>query len=432
MKKYLDKNVYEAFIDRSNYILDHFDLVYLSVSGGKDSSVMVQLFNEVCKARGRYYDVYYVDLEAQYLATIHHVDELKRLSQIRDFYHLCLPLNLSNANSIFQTHWTCWNEAEQDKWIRPMPDDAININNHPFGDLFWEKMEFEQFMVKFPLWLKQKHKADKVAGLVGIRTDESYNRFRAIAFGKNLYNAQKWSTDNGKGVYSFYPIYDWRTEDIWHSVARFNLMYNEVYEMLYKNGVSIHEQRICQPYGSDQRVSLDQWAVLEPETWHKVVNRVSGANFGNLYTKSSLLGHNGTEKPDHMSWEQYAVFLLESLGMYSPELRDHYVRKINIFFDYYRENEGVDIKSIEDELTPSQIRNSRGDETNGKWIHWKRIARTIEKNDFACKGLSYGLTKKDIETASDLKEKWGKLLGLEHYTTKPMIKLANKIGYETN
>lgn len=432
MKKYLDKNVYEAFIERANYILDEFELIYLSVSGGKDSSVMVQLFNEVCQKRNKYYDVYYIDLEAQYVGTVNHVEELKKLSNIRTWYHLCLPLNLTNANSVFQTHWTCWNPSVEDKWVRPMPANCINEHNHLFGEYFTPNMEFESFMMKFPHWLKEKYESDNVAGLVGIRTDESYNRFRSIAFGKNLYKGKNWSTDNGKGYYTFYPIYDWRTEDIWHAVSKFDLSYNEVYELLNKNGVSIHQQRICHPYGADQRVSLDQWAALEPKTWHLVVDRVSGANFGNIYAKTSLLGHNKTEKPDHQTWEQYAIFLLESLGMYSKDLMEHYIRKIKIFLDYYEKEEGVKLQDISDAMTPSQIKQKYGHRSNGKWIHWKRIARTIEKNDFACRGLSYGLTKTDVETAKKLKQKWGKMLGLEHHTTKPMIKLAKEIEYETN
>lgn len=428
-KIYLEQNVYDAAIERMEFIFDEFDLVYLSLSGGKDSSVMIQLFNKVAKHKNRTFDVYYVDLEAQYQYTVDHIKELKKLSNIRDFYHLCLPLNLSNASSIFQPHWTCWENKLKDKWVKPMPDDAINEFNHEFGDLFFNKMEFEKFMIKFPKWLMKKHNKKKVAGLVGIRTDESYNRLRAIAFGKNLYSDKNWSTDNGNGYYSFYPMHDWRTEDIWHAVSKFNLMQNDVYEMLWKNGVGIHQQRICQPYGHDQRVSLDQWAVLEPETWHKVVNRVSGANFGSLYCKSSLLGHNGTEKPYFMNWEEYAIFLLESIGMYSKELMHHYIRKIKIFFEYYEKEHGIKISNIKDSLTVSEIKNKLDD--SGKWIHWKRIARTIEKNDFSCKGLSYGLTKKDVETAKELKEKWGKMLGIQQ-STKEMRKLSKEIGYEEN
>lgn len=427
MKRYLDKNVYEAFCERINYVFDHFNLVYLSVSAGKDSSVMLQLTNRIAQERERKFDVYFIDMEAQYSATIEHLYALKQMSQIRDFYHICLPLNLSNANSIFQTHWKCWDPLVRDKWVRDMPKDAINIDNHPFGNFFIEGEEFESFMIKFPKWLMKKHNEKKVAGLVGIRTDESYNRFRSIAFGKKLYRNKKWTTDNDNGYYSVYPLYDWRTEDIWHAVSKFDLMQNEVYEMLWKNGVGIHDQRICQPYGQDQRVSLNQWAALEPETWHKVVNRVSGANFGSLYCKTTLLGHNGTEKPDYMSWEEYAVFLLESIGLYSKDLMHHYIRKINIFFDYYEKEEGVKRQEIADELKPSDIKEKH--DQLGKWIHWKRIAKCIEKNDFSCRSLSYGLTKADKEEAVKLKEKWGKLLGIQQ-NTKEMRELSKEVGYE--
>src|SRR5690606_6904925 len=129
------------------------------------------------------------------------------------------------------------------------------------------------------------------------------------------------------------------------------------------------------PYGQDQRQSLNQWAKLEPDTWAKVVNRVSGANFGALYSKTSLLGHNGTSKPDYMTWERYAVFLLESMGLYSPELRDHYVRKIKILFDYIQEQANLTLGDIT-EAHPSKAKGLKD------WISWERIAITLEKNDF--------------------------------------------------
>ena len=46
-KIYLEKNVLDATFERLEFIFDHFDNIYFSVSGGKDSSVMVQLANIV-------------------------------------------------------------------------------------------------------------------------------------------------------------------------------------------------------------------------------------------------------------------------------------------------------------------------------------------------------------------------------------------------
>lgn len=93
-KVQLEKNVLEASIERLELIFRNFDHVYFSVSGGKDSSVMVQLANMVAKRFNKQFDVLFIDLEAQYQYTIKHIYELKQLSQIRDFYHIALPLAL--------------------------------------------------------------------------------------------------------------------------------------------------------------------------------------------------------------------------------------------------------------------------------------------------------------------------------------------------
>ena len=132
-KQYLDKNVYDAAIERLYYIFNEFELIYFSVSGGKDSSVMVQLGNIIAKDLNRKFDIFYVDYEAQYKQTINHIYELKQLSQIHNFYHLTMPFNSWNSNSIFQPHWTPWEEKEKEKWVRNMPSDSINIYNHQFA-----------------------------------------------------------------------------------------------------------------------------------------------------------------------------------------------------------------------------------------------------------------------------------------------------------
>ncbi len=426
-KIYLDKNVYEAFKERVNYIFDEFDNICFSVSAGKDSSVMVQLANIEAIKRGRTFDVMFVDYEAQYKMTIEHLYELKKLSNIRDFYHICWLMRAGNASSVFSPFWNPWRKEDESKWVRSMPtDNIITVDNNPFGNFFKPEIPLSEISSSFAKWYTHKY-SSKCAFGIGIRADESFHRFRAIAFGKNIYKGKKWTTLQSNSIINFYPVYDFKTEDIWVAVNKCNLTYNMTYEQMYKNGVGIHAQRICQPYGADQRVSLNQWAVLEPETWHKIVNRVSGANFGALYCKSSLLGHNRTEKPKHMNWEQYAVFLLETTGLYSKELMDHYVRKIKIFFEHYEKEYNVRVSDIQDEIEPKLIKEEYAE--SGKWIHWKRIARAIEKNDFSMRSLSYGLTKKDKEVMITLKNKWGKMLGIQQ-STKEMRNLSKEIGYE--
>lgn len=430
MKKYLDKNVYEAFVDRVNYILDEFDHIYISLSGGKDSSVMLQLACSVAHARKRTIDIMFIDYEAQYRATIDHVDELKTTNGVGEFYHIALPFKANNASSVLDRFWYPWDPKEEKRWVRQIPSDAIALKNHPFGDLYRGDLFLRGLFKMFSTWYRKNRRAEKVANMIGLRADESMNRFRAVAFGKNTYRGVNYSTEIGEGVFNFYPLYDWRTEDLWHAVHAFKLKYNKVYEMLWKDGVGIHDQRIAQPFGLRQINSLNQWSKLEPDTWAKMLNRVSGANFGNLYSKTKLLGNNGTCKPDHMSYEEYTVFLLESLGLYSTELRDHYYRKLRIYFDHYIEEGRISaLSEIPEEIDKQTVIKEKGRE-NGRWIQWKRIARCIEKNDFALTGCNYGITIQDKKDMKRLQEKWGKLLGIESYGTKAMNELAKEIGYE--
>lgn len=431
MKQYLDVNVYEAFNQRMEYIFAEFEHVYISLSGGKDSSVTIQLANEVAKKLNRTYDVMFIDYEAQYQYTIDHIYELKTLSNINQFYHIALPFKASNSCSVFSRFWYPWNEKFKSIWVRDLPKDAITKNNHPFGELYNEDLFLRGLFKMFSNWYMKHHNTNKVANVQGIRTDESMNRFRAVAFGVNMYKNVNYSTDNEDGTYSFYPIYDWRTEDIWAAVSKFELKFNYVYEMLYKMGVPIHDQRIAQPYGFRQMGGLEQWSLVEPESWAKVVNRVSGANFGNMYAKTSLLGHNGTSKPEHLNWEEYLIFLLESLGLYSSDLMLHYYKKIRIYLDHYIEEGRIKtIDEIPEEIDKETVIREKGRE-NGRWIQWRRIAKCIEKNDFTLTGCNYGTTIQDKKDLQKLKDKWNDLLGLEHYKTKEMQKLKNEIGYET-
>ena len=179
-KIYLEKNVLDAALERLEIIFNNFDNIYFSVSAGKDSSVMIQLANMVAQKLNKKYDVLFIDLEGQYKCTIDHLYELKQLSNIRDFYHIALPLALRNAVSVLQPKWICWEEESKDLWIRDLPEDSINIHNCPF-EWFRKGEEFEDFILQFADWYQKKWGGTIACG-VGIRTDESFNRFRTITF----------------------------------------------------------------------------------------------------------------------------------------------------------------------------------------------------------------------------------------------------------
>lgn len=419
-KVYTNKDVLTASLERYEYIFKEFDNIYFSFSGGKDSSVMVQLAAKVARKLNKKFDVLFIDLEAQYQETIRHVKEVKEdiSDVVNNFYWVCLPLSLRNASSIIQPKWVCWDEKDKEKWVRDMPANVINENNCPW-EWFKSEMEFEQFIADFARWYNTTFGKSAIG--IGIRTDESLNRFRTIISDrKETINGYGWTTrvKETDNAYHFYPIYDWSVEDVWGAVSKFNLKHNYIYELMYKNGLSLHEQRLCQPYGDDQRNGIDQFRYIEPETWEKVLNRVHGVNFANIYARTSLLGNIKSEKPKEMTWEQYSVFLLESLGIYAPELRDHYYKKIKTFIEWHLTNE--EIEKIPD-IADKKMESAK------KTASWRRIARAIEKNDFWMTRLSFSQTKKDVEKLFALKEKYANIIYAKDANQKHLKKIAEQM-----
>ena len=72
-KRLLGKSVLDAARERIAWTFDTFPRVYVSFSGGKDSTVMLHLVMDEAIKRGRKVGVLFVDLEGQYRRTIEQV-----------------------------------------------------------------------------------------------------------------------------------------------------------------------------------------------------------------------------------------------------------------------------------------------------------------------------------------------------------------------
>lgn len=74
-KQYKETNVLEEARLRITMAFDHFEKIYISFSGGKDSTTMLHLTMEEAIKRKRKVGVLFIDLEAQYKTTIAHVQK---------------------------------------------------------------------------------------------------------------------------------------------------------------------------------------------------------------------------------------------------------------------------------------------------------------------------------------------------------------------
>ena len=378
-KKYLEMNVYDSAIERLDLVCKDFDRICVSFSGGKDSSVLLHLAMAAAIKHDKLpVHVLFIDLEGQYKVTIEHMEEMLDMYKGKIVTHwVCLPLNMRNAVSSFDPHWCCWEPGVE--WVRELPKHDGVVSDQNYYPFYKYRMEFEDFTPAFAKWVAGD---EKMACLVGIRSDESLNRFRTIVKErKSRYKNKGWTTRITDNIYNAYPIYDWRVEDVWAYMGKSGLPYNTLYDKMYLAGKSLSEMRICQPYGDDQRKGLNLFHQIEPETWFRVVQRVSGANYGSIYCGNKMLGyHRGMGLPEGHTWESYTKLLLDSMPKKS---RDHFSKKFEVFIRWWSEH---DYEVIPDE-------SDRKLEASKKAPSWRRLAMCLLKNDFWCKSISFGMTK---------------------------------------
>lgn len=392
VKKYQLHSVLAAAQSRISEVFDNFERIYVSFSAGKDSTVMLHLVMDEAIKRNRKVGVLLIDLEAQYADSIAHAELMfEQYKDNIDPHWVAMPMLLRNALTNFEPRWMCWDPERQGAWVREKPVIAKTEKDYPD---FQPGVEFEEFVTMFAEWYSQ---GKPTAGFIGIRADESLHRYCTVAvWDKTLgmFNKRRWTTKVTEHAYNIYPIYDWRTEDIWRYHGKYpNKPYNQVYDKMQMAGVKLSQQRLCQPYGDDQRRGLWLYHLLEPETWFKVVARVNGANSGALYMQESgnMTGYGAVTKPDGHSWRSFCNLLLKTMPKVT---REHYKKRFIKFIAGWKKRGYAEIP----DEAPREL------EVNCWAPSWRRMCKVLLRNDYWCKGLGQTQPKSDA---------YGKFLALK-------------------
>ena len=415
IRVYKNTDVYTATNERIDFIFNNFERVYLSFSGGKDSGIMLNMVidymrrNNITEKIG----VQILDNEANYSHSLTFMHTIIRANlDILDVYWCCLPIVLPCSISSYAVDWCCWGVADEDRWVRPMPTDdyVVNIHNHPF-DFFIEDMPYDAFWDGFAEWYSQ---GKTCANLIGIRTSESLNRYRAIMNeDKVMFKGKPWTKKNTVHSYNVYPVYDWKTEDVWIANDKFDWEYNHLYDIFYKAGVPVTMMRVASPFMSEAKSSLSLYRVIDPDCWARLCARVSGANFIATYGKQ--LNYNSFKLPPGHTWKSFVKFLLETLpketganfkqrfiqsikywvrvGRGLPEEVIDGLIKIGVRFRFNgtTPHGGNSLRRVIIKVPPDHL-----DELhchNSMVTSWKRFALTILKNDHTCKYMGLSPTK---------------------------------------
>ncbi len=436
MKKiYTGQNVYEALQERLRFIFEEFDNIFVSFSGGKDSGLLLQLTLDFQKKYypGKTIGVFHQDFEAQYTVTTEYIEQtFEKIQHETEPYWVCLPMATRTALSSYQMYWYPWDDKMQEAWVRPMPQHpyVINLENNPMTTYRY-RMHQEDLAKQFGRWYRMSHGDKKTVCLLGMRADESLQRYSGIVNKKYGYKGECWITKQFKDMWAASPLYDWTLSDVWHAISIFGYDYNKLYDLYYMAGLKPDQMRVASPFNDYAKDSLNLYRVIDPEIWAKLVGRVQGANFGAIYGKSKAMAYRQVTLPKGHTWESYTKFLLDTLPV---RLRNNYVRKFNTSIDFWhKKGGGLEEKTIQELLDHGyricrngvsnytlmkhsriifldKIPDDTDDIKSSKDLpSWKRMCYCILKNDHICRHMGFGMTREQQRKIDLLKMKYSKV-----------------------
>lgn len=436
-REYLSKNVFQALQERFHFLFNEFDNIFISFSGGKDSGLLLNLLLDF---RKKYYPnktigVFHQDFEAQYSVTTEYIEKtFSRLEKEEnvELYWVCLPMATRTALSSYEMYWYPWDDTKEEIWVRPMPKHpyVIHLENNPITTYHY-KMHQEDLAKQFGRWYRLSHENKKTVCLLGMRSDESLQRYSGILNKKYGYKDTCWISNQFKDVWCASPLYDWSTGDVWHANYSFEYEYNRLYDLYYMAGLKPDQMRVASPFNDYAKDSLNLYRVIDPKIWVKLVGRVQGANFTAIYARTKAMGYKNLTLPEGHTWESYTHFLLSTLP---PRLRNNYIQKFKSSIRFWHNVGGGleedTIKELEDHgyaiarngvsnytlmkrsriIFLGKIPDNTDDIKTSKDIpSWKRMCFCILKNDHICRFMGFGITREQQKNINFLKEKYSKV-----------------------
>ncbi len=446
-KKELEMNVYDATQERLRFLFEEFDNIFVSFSGGKDSGLLLNL---VLDFQRKYYPkktvgVFHQDFEAQYAMTTEYIEyTFQRLGERNvERYWVCLPMATRTAMSNYEMFWYPWDDTKEALWVRPMPKHpyVINLQNNPITTYRY-RMHQEDLAKQFARWYRMSHGEKKTVCLLGIRANESLQRYSGFLNRRYGYKDTCWITRQFKDVYTASPLYDWKASDIWHANYIFNYPYNRLYDMYYRAGLTPDQMRVASPFNDSAKESLNLYRVIDPPMWAKLVGRVRGANFGAIYGKTKAMGYRNLTLPEGHTWKSYTRFLLETLP---AKTRNNYCRIFQTSIDFWHSVGGgleeETIRELEEHgykirrngvsnytlakcsrvIFLEKIPDDTDDILSSKDLpSWKRMCYCILKNDHICRFMGFGLTREQRKQVELLREKYKEVIK-EHVVEKSCV-----------
>lgn len=298
-----DRNVVEYARKRIKNIFSTAPKVYLSTSGGKDSICLMHLIYSLIKEKKidpSKLVIRFIDEEAMFDDVINIVKKWRKrfIKTGAKFNWYCLQLKHFNClNSLSSDEsFIMWDSNEKENWVRDMPEFAVTY--HPAAR---EKIDrYQQFLTRIS--------KDGVT-LIGIRMSESVHRLYNMA--TVLRNKGGYSKDN-----KAFPIYDWKTSDVWLYIKKNDLEFPHTYIDLYRCGTSKNLLRISEFFSIDTARILQKLERYQPGLMERVIKREPNAYMASIYWNTEIFrrpkGHE-KDKDRYTDYKKATFKLLKKL-----------------------------------------------------------------------------------------------------------------------
>ena len=310
---YKDTNVFQEALERLRMLFDSHDDVVVSMSGGKDSTVMFEMAMMVAKEKCRLpLKVFWLDQEAEWQHTVDYMEKIMRRPDV-DPYWFQIPFDFTNSLSPEKNFLRVFDDSCPEKWIHKKCDISIKEN----------KTKYERYhdLVK---WLPTQITDKNCAVLVGMRMAESPRRRMSIVGTSAKWHGITWCTTPIGNTRKFWPIYDFTDDDVWTAIAKNHWDYNEVYDFMYRWGVSKKRMRVSALIHETAWHSLEILQEVEPVTYNRFVSRIPGTHtFNHAFDEGKVVPK---DLPFAFAdWKEYRDYLLEHIT--KPEYWDLFKKR---------------------------------------------------------------------------------------------------------
>lgn len=207
---YKETNVFDEALNRIRMLFDTHDDIIISMSGGKDSTVLFNIALIVAKEKNRLpLKVFWLDQEAEWQHTVDYMDKIMRMPEVSPYWFQ-IPFDFTNSLSPQSNFVRVWDKTQESKWIHQKADISIKENPSQYN-------RFHDLVTYLPEYCTE---SNNCAVLVGMRISENLGRRIAILNNNAFFNGETWCRKKQGKVQVFWPVYDFLDDDIWTAIAK--------------------------------------------------------------------------------------------------------------------------------------------------------------------------------------------------------------------